>query len=143
MLEKRPRPEQKKLIEVCGDVDLARRKLKAKLTIAFLLSKRDLKVYVSSDNSHLKAAKAAGSPSNNSKDILLKGRIVPMTSAFIFNEEGRNAEDFFKGDIDLKLIDSLVPEVALALKNWLGEEFENYSTSYKRHNFDRSPESVA
>jgi len=144
-MESGPNIEQKSFIEVIGNVNLTRKKLTAKpgFGVAFLLCKKDFKVYVSPDNSHEKAAKAAGLPSNNSKDILLKGRISPKISAFIFNEEGASPGDFLKGNVDLRLIDSLVPQVALALKDWLGEQFENYRISYKRHNFDRPPESIA
>ena len=145
MKESGPRVEQKKLIEVVGDLSLTRRKLtaKQKFSVAFLLSDKDLKVYVSPDNSHEKAAKMAGLPSNNSKDILIKGRISPQISAFLFNEQGRSPGDFLRGDIDSNLIDALVPQVASALKDWLGEGFGNYSISYKRSRTERSPESIA
>jgi len=144
MMESEPKIEQKSFIEVVGDVNLIRKKLTAKpgFSVAFLLCK-DFKVYVSSDNSHEKAAKAAGLPSNNSKGILLKGRISPRISAFIFNEEGTSPRDFLKGGTDLKFIDNLVPDVALALKDWLGEQFEDYRISYKRHSLDRPPGSIA
>lgn len=145
MKESAPKIEQKDFLEVVGDLGLIRKKLTAKppFSIAFLLSDVDLKIYVSPDNSHEKAAKMANIPSNNAKEVLLKGRISPKISAFIFEERGKNAEDFFKGDIDFKSLDSLVPEVAFALKNWLGKEFENYSIIYKKTKFDRSPESIA
>ena len=145
MIESGSKIEQKNFIKVVGDVNLIRKKLTARpgFSVAFLLCKKDFKVYVSSDNSHEKAAKAAGLPSNNSKDILLKGRISPKISAFIFNKEGASPRDFLKGDIDLKLIDDLVPGVALALKDWLGEQFKNYRISYKGHNLDRPTGSIA
>ena len=145
MLEGKFRPEQKKLVEVVGNVDLARKKLTAKpgFIIAFLLSDKDFKVYVSPDNSHEKAAKMAGLPSNNSKEVLLKGRIVPQTTSFDFDNKRSDPEGFLMGDLDDKFIDDLVPEVAAALKNWLGNGFEGYNTHYKKHNFDRSPESRA
>ena len=46
-----PKIEQKKILEVVGDVNLIRKKLTAKpgFTVAFLLSDKDLKVYVSPD----------------------------------------------------------------------------------------------
>lgn len=145
MRELGPKIEQKKILEVVGDVNLIRKKLTAKpgFIVAFFLSDKDLKVYVSPDNSHEKAAKMAGIPSNNSKEVLIKGRISPQISAFLFEEKGKSPEDFLRGDMDSKLIDDLVPEVASALKNWLGKEFENYSIHYKRSHFDRSPETIA
>jgi hypothetical protein len=143
MKETGPRTEQKKFIEVVGNLDLIRRKLKANFGVAFLLSEKDFKVYVSPDNSHGKAAKMAGLPSNNAKEVLIKGRISPKISAFLFSEKGRNTEDFLKGDIDSNLIDTLIPETASALKDWLGEGFGDYTTHYKKSNPNRSPESIA
>ena len=145
MKESIPQVEQKKFIEVVGNLSLTRKKLtsKTKFAVAFLLSDKDLKVYVSPDNSHEKAAKMAGLSSNNAKEVLIKGRISPQISAFLFNENGKSPGDFLRGNIDPNLIDALVPEVASALKDWLGEGFENYSTSYKRSRSSRSPESIA
>ena len=146
MKESRSRIEQKKLIEVVGDLNLTRRKLTEKpgLAVAFLLSDKDFKVYVSPDNSHEKAAKMAGLPSNNSKEVLIKGRISPKISAFLFEEKGKNPGDFLRGDVDSNIINALVPGVASALKEWLGKDFENYSTSYKnRSSPTRPPQSIA
>lgn len=134
--------EQKKFLEVVGNLDLIRKKLQAGFGVAFLLCK-NFKIYISPDNTHEKAAKMAGIPSNNSKDIIIKGRISPKISAFLFIEKGKSDEDFLRGDSDPKLLDSLVPEITTALKNCLGEGFENYSTHYKESRFSRSPESTA
>lgn len=146
MKESRPQLEQKNLIEVVGNLDLIRKKLTKKpgFAIAFLLSNKDFKIYVSPDNSHVQAAKMARLPSNMSKDILIKGRISPQISTFLFNEQGKSPDDFLRQNTtDSKAIDKLVPEVVNALKDWLGKEFKDYETSYKKLKFNRPPESIA
>ena len=147
MKESGPRFEQKNFIEVVGNLALIRKKLRMKprFAVAFLLS-NDFKVYVSPDNFHLKAAKMAELESNNSENILIKGRISPKTSSFIIHETGKGSKDSLRGEIDSNSMDALVLQVVSALKDWLGEGFENYSTNYKGSNFnlkDRSPESIA
>jgi len=143
MKESKPKIEQKKFMEVVGDVGSTRKKLTAGFALAFFLAK-DLKIYVSPNNDHLGAAKLAGMPSNNSKGILIKGRISPQNSAFIFGENGKSPGDFLREDTDQASTDNLVPLAALALKDWLGKGFENYGTSYKKSSIGRfSRESIA
>jgi hypothetical protein len=143
MKESKPRVEQEKFMEVVGDLGLTRKRLTAGFALAFFLA-NDFKVYVSSDNDHLGAAKLAGLPSNNSKGILIKGRISPGNSAFLFGQKGKSSEDFLREDVNPELTDKLIPLVVSALKSWLGKGFENYDTSYKKSFLEKfSGESIA
>ncbi len=131
-------PEKEKFITVSGNQDLVRKKLLAGLNIAFLMSEKNFTVYISTDNSHEKAAKAASLPSNNARGILLKGRIVPKVEAFDFIDNSNQPQNFLKDHLSQEQIDRLVPEVVSQLKNWLGEEFFGYKTHYKSRQADGS-----
>ena len=137
MSEFGPNPETEPSIGVKGDRELIRKKLLVgKLGVAFLMSEKDFTIYVSPDNSHINAAKMANLPSNNARGILLKGRIVPKLESFDFINNSNALEGLLANHQDEVFIDRLVPEVVTELKDWLGEEFKNYSTHYKRRSAD-------
>ena len=135
-------PELNRLIPVNGNRELIVKKLKGfnpqtgqfdrpPLNIAFLVSEKDMSIYVSPDNSHIKAAQMAGLPSNNSKEVLLKGRIVPMLESFDFINNSNVKNPNLINDADEKMNDHLVPDVVSSLKDWLGSDFYSYATHYK------------
>ena len=89
--------------------------------IAFLVSRLDHKLYVSSNNTHIDAARKAGFSSNTSDSILVKGRIMPASKTFTLLDfySARKANP----DIDC---DDLAVNCDLALSEWLGSEFSDY-----------------
>ncbi len=112
---------------IVGDLARVILKLKANRGIAFLTSALDRNTYISPDNSHNKAAEMAGLRSNNSDSILVKGRIMPATRSIQFLNYNQIQQEY--PNINLFLMTS---DVALAIKIWLGADFDDYKIVVER-----------
>lgn len=114
---------------VHGDIQFVRKKLLAGFAVAFLMNNK-FEIYISKDNMHESIIKEAGVPSNNSSNILVKGRISPKTKSFIISNSDRVEEAQIKARLGEETLLRLSSEVVRSLQHSLGTEFESYSIQH-------------